>query len=52
MRSTDKPRIGKVHWIKKRESTKRETKLNQDEKDALDNARPLNQTVEAKAKGR
>ena len=42
--------FGKVHWVKKKESTKREDKLNQDEKDALEYARLLNEKVEAKAK--
>ncbi len=41
--------FGKVHWIKKKESAKREDKLNQDEKDALDYARALSEKVEAKA---
>ena len=42
--------FGKVHWVKKKESTKREDKLNQDEKDALEYARALSEKVEAKAK--
>ena len=44
--------FGKVHWVKKKESIKREDKLNQDEKDALEYARALNEKVEAKAKGK
>lgn len=44
--------FGKVHWIKRKESTKREDKLNQDEKDALEYARVLNEKVESKAKNK